>query len=230
MPGYVLISGMTIETGLILLESILLLATITLLLFSIKEGRQRSALILQVERSTRTLTRLEYFLTAVEAINDSREEIVGCVTGRKPAGEDIKRVKSFTRAIERAAKRGISIKYIMPKIQDCLYIGQLYAKAGAEIRYGALPVVHSMRYTIIDNYSVILAVPESQDGREMTKKGYNIPSKSLAELLRATFDECWQEGITFQQYVAETLEQTGMSAEKLARELEIKPGELAGLK
>ena len=52
---------MTIETWLLVLESVLLIATIILLLFSIREGRGRKKLLLEVEQATKVLTRQEYF-------------------------------------------------------------------------------------------------------------------------------------------------------------------------
>jgi hypothetical protein len=217
---------MSIETALLLTESILLLVTIVLVVFSIREGRKRDFLITKVDRATRTLTRMEYFLTAVDAMADAKEEIVGYITGRKPVGDDIKRVSSFARAIHRATKKGIIVRYMLPKFQDRLHVGLLYTKAGAEVRYGKLQIVHSMRFMIVDNNLVILAVPESKDDREITRKGYNIPSESLAKILKSNFDSCWKKGITLPDYVKETIEQTGVTIDNLASELELKPRDL----
>jgi len=121
------------------------------------------------------------------------------------------------------------VKYMLPKFQDRLYVGQLYIKAGAEVKYGKLPLVHSMRFMVIDNNLVILAVPESKTERKMTKKGYVIPSESLAEILKSNFDSCWKEGATFQEYIKETIEQTGVTIDHLASELELKPRELRSI-
>jgi len=220
---------MNIETALLLTESILLLTTIVLVVFSIREGRKRDSHINKVERATRTLTRIEYFLTAVDAMADAKEEIVGYITGRKPVDGDTKRVSSFARAINRATKKGITVRYMLPKFQDRLYVGLLYTKAGAEVRYGKLQMVHSMRFMIVDNILVILAVPESEDGRDITKKGYNIPSESLAKILKSNFDSCWKKGMTLPEYINETMEQTGVTIDNLASELELKPKDIKSL-
>ncbi len=60
---------MHIEIVLLILESVLLLVTIVLISLNIKEGRERSALIRQVGQASKTLTRLEYFLAANDAIS-----------------------------------------------------------------------------------------------------------------------------------------------------------------
>ena len=64
---------MTIEIGLLVLESVLLLATIILLLFGLKEGRGRKKLLLEVERATKVLTRQEYFLTVTDTMMEAKD-------------------------------------------------------------------------------------------------------------------------------------------------------------
>ncbi|HYA12553.1 MAG TPA: hypothetical protein VEF37_06255, partial [Thermodesulfovibrionales bacterium] len=59
---------MSIEIILLLLESVLLIVTVILLIFSLREGRGRRNLLLQVERATKVLTRQEYFLTVTDAM------------------------------------------------------------------------------------------------------------------------------------------------------------------
>ncbi len=51
-----------------ILESVLLLATIILLLYSIKEGRGRKNLLSEVGKVTRMLTRQEYFLNVTDSM------------------------------------------------------------------------------------------------------------------------------------------------------------------
>lgn len=48
---------MTLELGLLLLESILLVVTVTLLIFNIFEGKQRDKLLREVGRATQVLSR-----------------------------------------------------------------------------------------------------------------------------------------------------------------------------
>jgi hypothetical protein len=210
---------MHIETALLILESVLLLVTIVLISLNIKEGRERSALIKQVGQASKTLTRLEYFLSANDAISDAQKEVVGFITGRKPTGSDINRVNSFARAIGRAKAKGVSVRYILPKFQDRLYIGYLYCSQGAEVRYSSSSYSQTMRYMVVDEERVILAIPESISEREMTSKGYIIPSVALASILKANFGKCWEESVSFNDYVNETLEQTGTTVGELAQEI-----------
>ena len=77
---------MTIEFGLLLLESVLLVATIMLLVYGIHEGKRRDALLKEVGRATKVLTRQEYFLSIMEAMLDAKQEIIGCITGTPPSG------------------------------------------------------------------------------------------------------------------------------------------------
>jgi hypothetical protein len=64
-----------------------------------------------------------------------------------------------------------------------------------------------------------MAIPESISEREMTSKGYIIPSVALASILKENFDKCWQESISFNDYVHQTLEQTGTTLGELALEI-----------
>ena len=212
---------MNIETALLILESLLLLVTIVLILFNIKEGRGRSALIMQVGHASMTLTRLEYFLSANDAISDAQKEVAGFITGRKPSGSDINRVNSFTRAIGRAKAKGVSVKYIFPKFQDRLYVGYLYSQEGAEVRYYSAAPSQTMRYMVVDGAKVIIAIPESISEREMTSKGYIIPSEAFASILKANFDTCWEGSVPFKDYLHETLEQTGTTVGELSTEMGI---------
>lgn len=75
---------MNIELILLITESILLLVTLGFLLYSIREGQQRSRLLVEVKHATKTLTRIAYFLTISESLLESKNEVVGCVTGRPP--------------------------------------------------------------------------------------------------------------------------------------------------
>jgi hypothetical protein len=83
---------MTIETILLILESVLLAATILLVLFSLKEGRGRRNLLLEVGKATKILTRQEYFLSVTDSMMDAKHEVVGVITGRLPSVDDKKKV------------------------------------------------------------------------------------------------------------------------------------------
>ncbi|KAF0144895.1 MAG: hypothetical protein FD156_1466 [Nitrospirae bacterium] len=220
---------MTIETGLLILESILLIVTIILLIYSIKEGRGRKGLLLEVGKATKILTRQEYFLTVTDSMMDAKTEVIGAITGRLPAGDDRKRTQDVTANIERLAKNNVSVKYLLPKFPDRLHIGYLYTKAGAEVRYSGCAVVHDIRYIVVDEKLVVIGIPESTGEKEATKKGYRIPSEGLAVILKEHFYGCWDKNIRYEDYVKEVIKQTGTTTKSLARELQIDEEELEKL-
>ena len=211
---------MSLEIGLLSLESILLIATIILLVYSIKEGKQRDKLILEVGKATRILTRQEYFLNVIDAMMDAKEEIRGCITGRIPSDGDKARTRDIITTIKRRVKEGIRITYLLPKFPDRLHIGYLYARAGAEVLYSSCLMVHNIRFITIDGAIVIMGIPESTGEKQATKKGYRIPSEGLAMVLNNYFESC-EKQINFSDYVKDVMTQTGASVKHLAREYQI---------
>jgi hypothetical protein len=216
---------MTLEIGLLSLESLLLIFTIILLFYSIKEGKQRDTLIMEVGKATRVLTRQEYFLSIIDSMMDAKEEIVGCITGRPPVGEDRRMTRDIVERIEKMTKRGVRIKYLMPKFPDRLHLGHQYMKAGAEIFYSSCLMVHNLRFIIIDEGIVVMGIPESIGEKEATKKGYRIPSEGLAMVLKNYFNSC-EKQTSFQDYLKEVIQQTGATPEHIAREFQIDVEEL----
>lgn len=208
-----------LELGLLILESVLLTATIVLLVMSIREGRSRDALIRQVERATKILTRHEYFFTVADSMIEARGEVVAYITGRRPSGEDTRRVREITGLIERLARDGVRVRYVLPKFQDRLYMGALYTRAGAEVRFGSCPLLHDFRYTVVDKKLSIIGIPETIGEKEATKKGYRIPSEGLSSVLARHFYECWEGSMSYGDYLRQTLGQTGADPSMLAKEL-----------
>jgi len=217
---------MTIATVLLMLESILLLATIILLLYSIREGRGRKNLLLEVGKATKILTRQEYFLTVTDSMTDAKAEILGFITGRFPAGDDNKRVKDITNNIEKLEKSGVKVKYLIPKFNDRFHVGYLYTKAGAEVRYSNCAIANNIRFIIVDDRLVVIGIPESIGEKEATRKGYRIPSEGLASILKNFFYECWEGSIIYEEYVREVIKQTGVKPKLLEKELQIDEKEL----
>ena len=219
---------MTLEIGLLLLESLLLVFTIILLFYSIKEGKQRDKLIIEVAKATKVLTRQEYFLSIIDSMTDAKEEIVGCITGRPPTGEDRRMTRDIVERIEKMTKKGVRIKYLMPKFPDRLHLGHQYMKAGAEIFYSSCLMVHNLRFIIIDEGIVVMGIPESIGEKEATKKGYRIPSEGLAMVMKNYFNSC-EKQTSFQDYLKEVMQQTGASPEHIAREFQIEVEEIRRL-
>jgi len=220
---------MSIEKVLLILESALLVATIIILLYSIKEGRGRRALLMEVGKAVKILTRLEYFLIVTDSMMDARGEIIGCITGRLPVGDDKKRTKDIVSNIEKLTKEGVQVRYLLPKFPDRLNIGYLYSKAGAEVRYSGCPIVYDIRYIVVDTKLVVMGIPEITGEKEETRKGYRIPSEALSSVLRRHFNTCWEDSIPYEKYVKEVIKQTGATTKLLARELQVDEKELERL-
>ena len=216
---------MTMESGLLFLESILLIVTIILLIYNIHEGKQRGLLLKEVGRATKILTRQEYFLTLVETMLDAESEIVGCITGSPPARDESKMSRNIVAAIEKLTAKGVRIKYVLPKFPDRLQVGVLYSKAGAEVRFSNCLTVHTIRYSIVDEKVVVLGVPESTGEREATKKGYRIPSDGLAMILKDHFNTCQRQS-TLKEYLQEVIDQSGATPEHVAREFHLEEKDL----
>jgi hypothetical protein len=209
-----------LESGLLVLESILLVLTVTLLIFSIKEGRQRDKLILEVGRATKMLSRHEYFITLTDYMLDSEREIAGFITGRLPVGDDKKRTGAIISNIKKMKRAGVRVRYILPKFNDRRYLGWLYTQAGAEIRYGGSPLVNDLRYTVVDGKVSIIGVPESVGRKQATKKGYFIPSEGLSTILTDHFNWAWEKGLPYEEYMEGTIDFKKATPEDLQAELE----------
>jgi hypothetical protein len=219
---------MTLEAGLLALESLLLVFTIILLFYSIKEGKQRDKLIMEVGKATKVLTRQEYFLSIIDSMMDAKEEIIGCITGRPPAGDDRKMTRDIVANIERMTKKGVHVKYLLPKFPDRLHVGYQYMKAGAEILFSSCLMVHNIRFTIIDDRTVVIGIPEITGEKEATRKGFRIPSEGLAMVLKNYFNSC-EKQTSFQDYLKEVIQQTGATPEHIAREFQIEAEEIRRL-
>ena len=219
---------MTVEFALLLLESGLLVATVIMLIYGIHEGKRRDHLLREVGRVTKVLTRQEYFFSIMEAMLDARQEIIGCITGRPPSEEEIRMTRHIADAIERMTRRGVKVKYLLPKFPDRLQIGLQYMKGGAEIFFSSCLMVHNLRYIVVDEEIIVLGMPERTGEKEATKKGYTIPSEGLAVLLRGYFNSC-EDKMNLKDYLREVLKQTGATPEHLAREFRLDQKDLNGL-
>lgn len=217
---------MSVEKLLLIIESVLLVFTILLLLYSLREGKSRKNLLVEVKRAVKILSRQEYFFTVADSMMNANSYVIGCITGRLPVGEDKKRTKTLMNNIEILTKKGIVVKYLMPKFPDRLHIGYLYSKAGAEVRYSAYPVVHDFRYIVIDDRLSIIGVPASTGEKEATKKGHKIPSEGLAAILKEHFSSNWESNITYTEYLQKVIKQTGATPSLLAKELQIEEKEV----
>ncbi len=219
---------MNLALGLLFLESTLLVVTVILLIYSLHEGKQRENLIREVGRAIRVLTRQEYFLSIMDSMLDAKREIIGCITGRPPSGDDVTMTRHIVDMIERMSGKGVRIKYLLPKFPDRLQIGMRYRKAGAEVLFSSCLMVHSIRYIVVDERIAVLGIPEDTGEKEATKKGYKIPSEGLAAVLKEYFHTCERQ-TSIEGYVSEVLEQTGATPEHLAQEFHLDEKDLKEL-
>ena len=219
---------MTVEFALLLLESGLLIATVILLIYGIHEGRRRGHLLREVGRVTKVLTRQEYFFSIMEAMLDAKREIIGCITGRPPSGDEIGMTRHIADAIERMTGKGVSVRYLLPKFPDRLQVGLQYTKAGAEVFFSSCLMVHNLRYIVVDEVTIVVGMPDETGEKEATKKGYTIPSDGLAALLKDYFRAC-EDKTNLKDYLQEVLKQTGATLEHLAREFHLDQKDLKGL-
>jgi hypothetical protein len=219
---------MNMMTGLLLLESVLLVATLVLLIYGVYEGKRRDELLREVGRVTKVLTRHEYFFAIMEAMHSAKQEILGCITGTPPTGDDVKMTSHFAEAIRNMTKKGVKVMYLLPKFPDRIPIAVQYTKAGAEVLFSSCLMVHSIRYTVVDERVVVLGIPESIGEREATKKGYTIPSEGLAMVLKNYFNEC-EDKTSLKAYLQEVCRQTGATVEHLAREFRLDEKDLKEL-
>ena len=209
---------MSLELLLLLLESVLLIATLILLGYSIHEGRRRDHLIQEVTKASKIFTRQEYFQSIMNAMYNAQSEIIGCITGRAPRGDDEALTRNIIRAIEKMTEKGVRVRYLLPKFPDRLQIGLQYALAGAEVSFSSCLMVHNLRYIVVDDRVVVLGIPEKTSDMEATKKGYAIPSEGLAGILKNYFSTCeLSSGI--KDYIQDVLRQSGATPEHLAVEL-----------
>ncbi len=221
---------MSIESALLLLESTLLLATLVLLVASIRESRQRNSLMLEVSKATKTLTRMEYFQAVVDSMNEAEKEIIGVVTGHRLNGiDDEQRIKNILTVIEKAVGRGVVVRFLLPRFHDRLYMGYLYTKAGAEVRYSTCSMVYSIRYNVVDSRLVVIGIPEAASEEASTNKGHRLPSEALAYIMHGHFYGCWGKNTNFQEYLKQVLEQSGVSIETLSQETGLAAGTLKNL-
>jgi hypothetical protein len=214
------------EFALLVLESVLLVATISLLIYSIKEGKVRDRLLGELARTTKILTREDYFTAVVNSLQRSEREVFGCITGRYPQDKDREHVERIAECIRDLTSKGVKVRYLIPKLPDRLYIGYLYSRAGAEVRYSNCLLMNDNRYMVVDDELIIVGVPEAVGEKEPTRKGYSIPSRGMSRILREHFYNCWEHNIDYRTYLREVVSQTGGDPALLARELKIDEEEI----
>ncbi len=191
--------------ALLIVEFILLVATIVLLYLSRHELEGRKKLLEKMFEVTRLLSRTLYFNSVLEALRSAKKEVFGSVTGSRPRGQS-DFLDKVVEEIRAAVNRGARVRYLLPKGSERLYVGHLYRKAGAEIKYHGGLVVYDLRHMVVDNKIVVLGFPEKVGLEQPTRVGVKIESESLASIFKERFERLWEEAISYEDYLAQKIE------------------------
>ncbi len=107
-------------------------------------------------------------------------------------------------------------------------MGNKYVEAGTDVRYATGFVAHSLRYVVVDRSYVIIATPPPDviGVDQATRKGYLLVSDELAFILEGHFEAQWEKAVSFNQYISEVMDETGLSLPELANEMDIETAEL----
>ena len=143
----------------------------------------------------------------MESIQTSEKKIHGVVTGSAPPTAEAEIIHKVTDAISQATSKGVNVRYLLPQSPDRLQMAQQYVRAGAEVRFNPVILVSDARYMIVDDRSVVIGVPERKGRDEPTRKGYVVPSESIAAMFREEFEKRWLSPETrgYRQYLAEVV-------------------------
>ena len=199
----------TIQLLLLAVELILLVPTLLLLVLNRREVGERETLMRHFSSVADVITRQEYFVAVVDAIQRSEHTLVGSVTGSPPVNEEGEVIRHILNSISEASKRGVEIRYLLPLAPDRLRMGSLYAKSGARVKFSPAVLVSDARYMCTDSKVVIIGVPERQGRNEPTRKGYTVQSESVSRLFMNDFEEVWGSAPSksYDQYLRELVGQ-----------------------
>jgi hypothetical protein len=217
-----------LSSALLLVELVLLVVTVSLLGLNRKEQKSRDRLMEHISSATDVVTRQEYFLTVLESLQHSERYVYGSVTGSPPSSGESDVIRQVTDAISHAVGRNVKVRYVLPLSLDRLSMGQRYSRAGAEVKFNSAVLVSDARFMVVDDREVVIGVPERKGENEPTRKGYRIPSESVALLFRKRFEELWDspDAKGYMDYLSGVVTKAresspGISAESIASNLKI---------
>ncbi len=225
-----------VNLALLGVELFLLVVTITLLVLNRRELHGRDRLLERLSAATDVVSRQEYFVTILQSIQTASKSLSGVVTGSAPPREESEVIRQVTGAIEQAVSRGVRVRYLLPRAPDRLQMAQRYVKAGAEVRFNPEVLVIDARYMIVDGQSVVIGVPERKGRDEPTRRGYIVPSESVASMFLQEFEKRWasKDAVPCQQYLSEVVSKARqsnptISAELIATQLRIEIEDVEGI-
>jgi hypothetical protein len=193
---------------LLIVELVLLVPTLLLLLLGRREERGRRELLTHITSTARLVSRQDYFNSVRMGMEVAKSFIYGSITGSAPKTQEQEdQVNKIVDEIGRATRRGVSVRYLLPKLQDRLTIGSRYRTNGAEIRFHPGLVVSDLRFVVIDGKNCVLGLPSSNSENSPTREGYLIPSEGLSQIFLSQFEEKWSKGLTYEDYIKEIIEE-----------------------
>lgn len=181
----------TIQELLLAVELVLLVATLSLLVLNRREMKAREQLMRHFTSVSDVITRQEYFVAVVDAIQRASKSLSGSVTGSPPSSEEGEVIRQILNSIAEASKTGVAIRYLLPLAPDRLKMAKLYTASGAKVKFSPSVLISDARYTCIDEKVVLIGVPERSGRNEPTRKGYTIVSESVTRLFTDEFEGQW---------------------------------------
>ena len=211
----------TVQLLLLAVELVLLIATIFLLLLNRREAKSRETMMQHFSSVADVITRQEYFVAVVDAIQRAQTTLAGSVTGSPPSKEEGEVVRQILGAVAEATKRKVQVRYLLPLAPDRLRMGRLYTANGAQVKFNPSLLVSDVRYMCVDRKLVLIGVPERNGRNEPTRKGYTVPSESVAHLFGSQFEEHWASKDTksYSDYLRELVTQAMGSNPNLSLDL-----------
>ena len=211
----------TVQVLLLVVELVLLVATFSLLVLNRRETKARELLMRHFTSVADVITRQEYFVAVIDAIQRSQKTLVGSVTGSPPSSEESEIIHQILNSISEAAKRKVEIRYLLPLAPDRLRMGRLYTRSGAHVKFSPSVLIGDARYTCVDGKVVLVGIPERSGRNEPTRKGYSIASESVSNLFAKDFEEQWGHpgARTYEDYLKELVGQARASNTSASSEL-----------
>jgi phosphatidylserine/phosphatidylglycerophosphate/cardiolipin synthase-like enzyme len=211
----------TIQVLLLAVELILLVATLSVLVLNRREMKARERLMRHFSSVADVITRQEYFVAVVDAIQRAERTLIGSVTGSPPSNEEGEVIRQILNSLADASKRGVNLRYLLPLAPDRLRMGRQYTRNGAQVRFSPSVLISDARYTCVDGRVVLVGVPERSGRNEPTRKGYTISSESVSRLFMREFEESWTaaEAKSYEDYLKDLVKQARASNPNASPEL-----------
>jgi hypothetical protein len=221
-----------LTAALLFVELVLLIATLSLILLGRREARGREKLAQQMMHTARMVSRQEYFNSVHFAMQSATHSIKGAITGSSPLTTEVMdRVQGIADQIRGARARNVSVQYLLPKSQDRLIVASKYHEAGAEIRLHPGLLVSDMRYTVVDGKYTVIGLASTAGENQPTREGYVIPSEGLAQTFAGQFQQRWNEGASYDDYLRDILKEVrnhnpDVSVQLLSSQLHVAESEI----